>query len=433
MIFGNPTYLWALVGLLVPLLIHLWNKKEGKTIQIGSIQLLNESDAKQSKSLQLNELILLLLRLLIVGILALILAAPQIEKKTSQAPITYIVESSLIQHELMKEILDSISDLYAIRVLQIGFPLIEDFNVENEKELQTPPYWQLAQEMKVLQTDSIVVFTKGRLQGIQGTRPEVQKKMSWIIVPTDTRTKHLIKFEQKEKGIDVISIATEEKQIAFSREHFENDDPQIQWNATRDSLILVSKTSEEPLVLSKKLPVVVEIFYEIEFNNERRYFEGILRALSQYVGRPITVKSTKEESDIIWENTDLVIWLNNQPLPKTHGNLLMYQPDFYATRLIEKGSSHQLFYLTDRLVTDNIIRDHLAAQLLDLLDLYAETEEKVKTLDQRTLALEELLPQDSKKMASVKETISFELSNWLWPFLVLIFIGERGIAKWRGQ
>ena len=53
MSFLNPTYLWALLGLLIPIAIHLWSKKEGKTVKIGSIELLRESDSKQTSIIKI--------------------------------------------------------------------------------------------------------------------------------------------------------------------------------------------------------------------------------------------------------------------------------------------------------------------------------------------------------------------------------------------
>ncbi len=99
MFFLNPTYLWAFLGLTVPIAIHLWSKKEGKTIKIGSIQLLNKADTKQSRSIQLNEFWLLVLRLFLISVLVLILSNLHIRKKVDNAPITYIVESSLLQNK----------------------------------------------------------------------------------------------------------------------------------------------------------------------------------------------------------------------------------------------------------------------------------------------------------------------------------------------
>ena len=88
MSFAHPSYLWALLGLLVPIAIHLWSKKEAKTIKIGSVQLLSESKSRQSSSIQLNEWWLLLLRIGIISLLVVLLAKPQWYSKVSNKTLT---------------------------------------------------------------------------------------------------------------------------------------------------------------------------------------------------------------------------------------------------------------------------------------------------------------------------------------------------------
>ena len=95
MFFLNPSFLWALLGLSVPVAIHLWSKKEGKTIKVGSLKFLQESDSQKSSSIKLNEFWLLLLRMLLITILVFILAAPRLHYKSENSPITYLVEKSL--------------------------------------------------------------------------------------------------------------------------------------------------------------------------------------------------------------------------------------------------------------------------------------------------------------------------------------------------
>ncbi|MFO7720744.1 MAG: BatA domain-containing protein, partial [Gillisia sp.] len=108
MIFLNPTYFLALLGLAVPLAIHLWSKKEGRTIKIGSIQLLKQSDPKKSSSIKLNELWLLILRLLVISILVLILTTPQLKLKGKNIPVTYLIEPSLLAYENVKSLIDTL-------------------------------------------------------------------------------------------------------------------------------------------------------------------------------------------------------------------------------------------------------------------------------------------------------------------------------------
>ena len=109
MSFVNPTYLWSLLGLLVPIAIHLWNKSEGKTIKVGSIRLIKESQTSKSSRLQFNELFLLLLRLILVSLICFILAAPVSISKRSNLEVAYVVEPSLLKLKSIRTLVDSIN------------------------------------------------------------------------------------------------------------------------------------------------------------------------------------------------------------------------------------------------------------------------------------------------------------------------------------
>ena len=176
MFFLNPTYLWAFLGLTVPIAIHLWSKKEGKTIKIGSVQLLKKADTKQSRSIKLNEFWLLVLRLFLISILVLIISNLHIRKKVDTVAITYIVESSLLQNKEFKSILDTITTEAPMRLLQNGFPEI-DLETNHQLDPEIPNYWQLSKEMESLPSDSIIVFTSAYQSGFKGLRPEITKSI----------------------------------------------------------------------------------------------------------------------------------------------------------------------------------------------------------------------------------------------------------------
>ena len=50
--FLNATYLWGLLGILLPLAIHLWSRKKVVTIKVGSIKLLQASEPKQNSNIK---------------------------------------------------------------------------------------------------------------------------------------------------------------------------------------------------------------------------------------------------------------------------------------------------------------------------------------------------------------------------------------------
>ncbi|MBK6267419.1 BatA domain-containing protein [Marivirga sp. S37H4] len=70
----NPIWLWGLMALLIPLLIHLWSKQKTRVLPFGSIRFLKESSNNRSRSIQLTSVLLMLLRMLIITLLVLLLA-----------------------------------------------------------------------------------------------------------------------------------------------------------------------------------------------------------------------------------------------------------------------------------------------------------------------------------------------------------------------
>lgn len=76
--------LWALFGLLLPVLVHLWSKKKGAIIPFGSIYFLRDVEHEQLKSIHLTDLWLLLIRLLLLLAIVFLLADPLLKLANSK-------------------------------------------------------------------------------------------------------------------------------------------------------------------------------------------------------------------------------------------------------------------------------------------------------------------------------------------------------------
>lgn len=74
MSFLNPIALWGLLAISIPILIHLWNGRQGKTIAWAAMDFLNESDNRVSKGLKLENWFVLLLRIILISLFALLLS-----------------------------------------------------------------------------------------------------------------------------------------------------------------------------------------------------------------------------------------------------------------------------------------------------------------------------------------------------------------------
>ena len=121
----HPIYLWALAGILVPLLIHLLSRKPGKVVQVGSIRHLSDSNSRRFSSLRFNEYLLFVLRALLVVIFALLLTGLA-RMKSGTAPRWVLLEPGFEPVPGLRESLDSLQEAgYEFRYLAEGFPRME--------------------------------------------------------------------------------------------------------------------------------------------------------------------------------------------------------------------------------------------------------------------------------------------------------------------
>jgi hypothetical protein len=74
--FLNPAFLAGLGLVAIPLLIHLIRKRKLRVVQWAAMEFLLQSQRKQKRRLQIEEILLLLLRMLIVALAALAFARP---------------------------------------------------------------------------------------------------------------------------------------------------------------------------------------------------------------------------------------------------------------------------------------------------------------------------------------------------------------------
>ncbi len=82
MSFLYPLYLWALAGISVPLLIHLFGKKKGKPVNFPTLRFLKIARSRTGRARRIEEILVLLLRTLLLALLFLTLAGPVSKAKS---------------------------------------------------------------------------------------------------------------------------------------------------------------------------------------------------------------------------------------------------------------------------------------------------------------------------------------------------------------
>ena len=417
MTFLNPTYLWALFGLLVPIAIHLWSKKEGKTIKVGSIELLRESESKQTSSFKPNEFWLLVLRMLIISLIVMVLAEPQWKLKSKNSTITYLIEPSLLSNQKASNILNSIDDADNIRLLMRGFPEFKNSDLDI-LTAETPNYWQLANEMYEIATDSIVVYTNALNSGFKGMRPVISKNIEWILLDPEQSVKKLpIKARKIDANIELLSMNSNTEHTTFEKTIVKASDFDI---------------TELELVVENSIKILM--YYDDTFVNDSKILEASLVAASKHINKTFEITKTKEITDLSFNTFDLIIWLseNNQP-PNEVVKLLEYSPDSLSNSLIVERSIKNHFYLATHLNTENSIENHLPEQLLNILDLNSDFNKIILENDKRVFSKSQLSPTVSVLKTQHKDTNFISISKWIWLILGLTLLGERLLASYRKQ
>jgi len=87
MSFLYPAFLFALLALAIPVIIHLFNFKRYKTLFFSNVQLLKRIKQESKKKSQLKQLIILASRLLAIAALVFAFSQPYIplNDRTTQA------------------------------------------------------------------------------------------------------------------------------------------------------------------------------------------------------------------------------------------------------------------------------------------------------------------------------------------------------------
>lgn len=104
--FLNPSILFALSAAVIPIIIHLLNKKKFKEVHFSTIHFLKEMVRKEMRRLRLRQLLLLLLRTLIIILLVLAFARPTLSERNNPlagraaTEIVIILDNSLSLNSL---------------------------------------------------------------------------------------------------------------------------------------------------------------------------------------------------------------------------------------------------------------------------------------------------------------------------------------------
>ena len=335
--FFSSTWLYASAGIIIPVLIHLWNVRQGKVLRVGSIALLTQSDRQQARSLKLKDLLLLIIRCLLIIALACLLATPYYKKQlTVKDEKGWILASrSDIKpaYTQYKSLLDSLTSAgFQFHYFEPSFPaakLEEAVQNASDSTGANINYWAMikALNQQVPADLPLYVFTNNLLKNFNGRRPAVALNLNWKIITTrDTLAKYIADAYRTNTGSIRLALATSTP-LATSIQVTEQSAASLFDSSTLSFTGLpVSNAADRQIGnVQPDTSTLTCVIYTTNYAKDAAYVQAALQAIQQYAKRSIKIKAANYISDLP-EQHDWLFWLADQPVPLKHqqNNIVYY-------------------------------------------------------------------------------------------------------------
>ncbi|MEO3406770.1 BatA domain-containing protein [Mucilaginibacter sp. CAU 1740] len=490
--FLNPIWLFAIAAVSIPVIIHLWNIKSGKTLKVGSISLISAAAKKSSRSLLVTDKLLLAVRCLFLIVLALLLSMPVWKKQadTSKAKGWLLIprENLTESYRKFKPQIDSLTHIgYKFHYFNEGFAETEigkaltDTSTQLQKDAD---YWVLINKLNRQFPAGLPVhlITPNGISHFKGGRPSTALNIKWKTYPPDDSTSTWIAdaWFTADKSIQVLQGNSKPGATGFTKRIINpalNNDADFRLKTNNGNAYISLKKGDTSTVLIDTAAIKLAIYTD-KYGIDAGYLKAALQAIGSFSGRKVIVKQYANAGEIPGRQNWL-FWLSDQKLPaavaKKAANVLNYVPGpiiktnswindkgpFNISGQTDKPALHQV--INDKatgepLWTDGFGRAVLSKEIPNgsyhlythfnpaWADLVWNNDfpqwifrlifnERVQVTigkhERRTISNDQLLPDSSDKKNIVVNTqpdTHTDLSHYFWLILITLFLVERFMA-----
>ncbi len=318
---------------MVPLAIYLWNRRPGRTVQVGSLRWLEAGANRRLRRLSPEQLLLFLLRVSVLSLLALALAGPVWQRPAQPLRGPVLISPELLTSGGVEAVRPQIDSLrrrgHSLRLLQRGFPLIptaawlrpDSAYPASQKPQPVENLWaRLQQATDSFPQGRLWAFTSARLRHFQGNRPALSRRLAWTAIPLDDSTTWVqAAFRPSPATLTLLLGHSAENRTTFRTimrpvSSQPIDVPGLgnwQYQTSADRALLVSATDTIPVqtdawrVWVRMAPAYAE---------EARHVRAALRAAALGVAMPLQLVVSADAPPAA-QPLDWVFWLTDAPLP----------------------------------------------------------------------------------------------------------------------
>ena len=348
----HPAALLALLGLLVPVAIHLWNRRPGREVAVGSLRWLAAGANRRLRNLQLEQLWLLLLRAALLAVLAVAVAGPvwRTALPASRGVVLLSAEAAgLPALAGLKPIIDSLRRKgYALRWLAAGFPRVPggawrklstaqagttaDFVAAAATARPQPQEFAWARVRQAAATfpgQPLVVVTSAALRNFGGSHAPLPPAVRWQALPDTATSAWLASAAQAGDSLSLLVGRSRETQTTYRHEKISkpHSGQQLQVpglpplrlrlnprGGTGFVLTTSSAPASEAGIGFEVAPLDVAVYASPDYAADARYLEAALRAAGTALAIPPRVRRLRTRPTNL--KADWTFWLSAEPLPQ---------------------------------------------------------------------------------------------------------------------
>jgi hypothetical protein len=338
----NPSALLALLGLLVPLAIHLWNRRPGREVAVGSLRWLAAGANRRLRNLRLEQVWLLLLRAALLATLAVALAGPQWRQPQPAGRGQVLLSRELADGSRLAAVRPTLDSLrrrgYALRWLAAGLPLI------------TPAEWQadslghrnlaanaltdhlswarIQQAADSFPGQPLHAVTPAALRVLGGPHLALPASLTWQTIPARTATTWLQAAAASPDSLRLLLGQSDEKQTTFRVVRVARPQPgatvagaglpplRYETAAGQPQLRPIVADSAQPkaAVPVRSGPMKIIVYAPANAAPEARYLRAALQAAAVGLPAPLALTVSATEPDPA-NAPDWLFWLSDRPVP----------------------------------------------------------------------------------------------------------------------
>ena len=345
----NPTALLALTGLLVPVVIHFWNRRPGREVAVGSLRWLTAGANRRLRNLKPEQLWLLLLRAALLAVLAVAVAEPVWRQRQPTSRGQVLLSPEILGTPAFATLQPAIDSLrrrgYVVRWLKKGFPSISgaswrvlsagtatDLAAANGAEGFA--WARVQQAVGIFPDQPLYVVTTAALRDFQGSHPPLPANITWQLLPDTTTAswgQTAINWGRRGDSLRLLVGRSTATQTTFRIETIKNHNesgeqyrvpglPPLRLDTipdgTRIFKLVPVKSGTGTATTIDGPPQVIEIYASPAYAADARYLEAALRAAGTGLQQPPVLRRVTERP-VHPVGFGWMFWLSDEPLPKS--------------------------------------------------------------------------------------------------------------------